>query len=144
MPISEDYQAELRSTVMGPSTNYELMEIHVTPAPIRTNDLPKLLADGAFQGPQYSGSIVVTLVMEVIGTTEINLRANLDTLETAWAKSSTDLTFKLRLPSWGTRSLSGRPINFDVPPLVVEHVAGFSIPNVRAQFEAGTPTWTQL
>ena len=142
--VVSDYQAELRTTLMGASTDYVFTAIDVPPAPIVTNDLPKLLDHGKFQGSHYKGPIVVTLTMEVTGTTEANLRANLDTLETAWAVASSDITFVLRLPTWGKRSLSGRPINFDIPPLIAEHTAGYMVPGVRAQFESGTPTWTQL
>lgn len=142
--ISADYQAELRTTLMGPGTNFNITSIDVPPAPIITNDLPKLLADGKFQGSHFKSSIVVTLVMNVSGSTMANLRANLDTLETAWAIATSDITFVLRLPQWGKRSLSGRPINFDPGPLTPEQVPGRTIRGVRAQFEAGTPTWTQL
>lgn len=142
--ISADYQAELRTTLMGPGTNYGMVSIDVSPAPIITNDLPKLLANGKFQGSHFKGSILVTLTMNVAGTTTTTLRANLDTLETAWAVASSDITFVVRLPQWGKRSLSGRPINFDPGPMIPEQIPGRTIRGVRAQFEAGTPTWTQL
>ena len=142
--ITADYQAELRTTLMGPSTNYEITKIEVPPAQTVKNDLRKLLADGSFQGAHYKAPIVVTLTLNVLGSTETTLRSRLDTLETAWAPSATDLTFVLRLPSWGKKSLSGRPVAFDPGELTPEAVAALKIFGVRAQFEAGTPTWTQL
>lgn len=144
--ITGDWQAELRTTLMGGSSNYGITAIEITPPDIRSHDLPKLLTDGEFQGPQDKGPIYVTLTMNVTGTSETNLIANLDTLETAWAKSSTDLTFVLRLPNWGKRSVSGRPFLYSVPPLVPAETRtpARTIRGVRAQFKAGTPTWTQL
>ena len=142
--INADYQAELRTTLMGPTTNYGLVSIEVPPAPIVTNDLDKILTNGRFQGSHFKGSLVVTLTMNVTGSTTANLRANLDTLETAWAVATSDITFVIRLPQWGKRSISGRPINFDPGPFLPEQVPGRTIRGVRAQFEAGTPTWTQL
>lgn len=142
--ITADYQAELRTTLMGQGTNYEFVEIDVPTPPIVTNDVARLLGHGTFQGSHFKGSIVVTLTMIVKGTTTTTLRSNMDTLETAWAVAASDITFVLRLPQWGKRSLSGRPINFDPGVWTPTTIASRRIPGVRAQFEAGTPTWTQL
>lgn len=142
--ISADWQAELRTTLMGNST-FPIVTVDVSPPPLISHDVPKLLDDGEFQGSQFQGAQYVTLTMNVTGTSESNLIANLDTLKTAWAKATSDLTFVLRLPNWGKRSIAGRPAHaLDVPPIESQQLAALTIRGVRAQFKAGTPTWTQL
>lgn len=143
--INADYQAELRTTLMGPTSNYPITGIAgISVADIVKYDLPKLLADGVFQGSHFYASRVVTLTMNVVGTTEANLQSRMDTLETAWAKSTSDIYFVLRLPTWGKKRLAGRPIRFDRPEFTPEQVAAKTVRGVRAQFEAGDPTWTAI
>lgn len=139
-----DYTAELRTTLMGGASNYAITEIDITSPELVSNDLRRLLTDGDFQGAQYAGPQYVSLTMNVTGSTEANLIANLDTLKTAWAKAASDITFVLRIPQWGKRSLSGRPFRFEVPVIDGQQRIAKTIFGVRAQFKAGTPTWTQL
>lgn len=142
--ISADWQAELRTTLMGNST-FPIVSVDISPPTLISHDLPKLLDDGEFQGSQYEGAQYVTLTMNVTGSSESNLISNLDTLKTAWAKASSDLTFVIRLPSWGKRSIQGRPAHaLDVPQIESQQLTALLIRGVRAQFKAGDPTWTQL
>src|SRR5215216_1805512 len=104
--ISADWQAELRTTLMG-NTTFGITGWSVPPADLISNDLPRLLGDGDFQGAQVKGPIYVSLMMNITGTSEANLITNKDTLETAWAKATSDVTFVVRLPTWGKRSVQG-------------------------------------
>jgi hypothetical protein len=141
--LTADFQAELRTTLMGNST-FGITAWSIPPPDIRSNDLPRLLGDGDFQGAQYKGPIYVALMLNITGTSAANLIANKDTLETAWAKATSDITFVVRLPQWGKRSIEGRPSQCDVPEITPSMRASLTIPGVRVQFKAGTPTWTQL
>lgn len=144
--ITGDWQAELRTTLMGATTNYEFRSVHAPPAEYRTTDVPKLLGDGTFGGKDFKGPIVVTIEFVVKGTSDVNLQANLDTLEGVWARSHTDLEFVLRLPNWGTKGkkISGRPRRFDPGTFEPSRQASFRQIGVRAQFEGLTPTWTTV
>src|SRR4051794_26468771 len=97
--ISGDYQAELRATLMGNTTNFDLVDVLVDEQR-RENDTPKLLGDGTFGGNDWVEKIVVTLTFNVKGTSDSNLTTNLATIEAAWARSHTDIDFVLRLPGW--------------------------------------------
>lgn len=141
MATSQTWQAELRSLLMGRGTNYPIVDLDVE-QDYRSYDLAKLLAPGDFQGPQYAGPIYVSLTLHCKGTSEATLFSNYNALETAWAPSTTDLTFELNLPNYGARTLSGRVAHFDPPRITGEMRAAFHIFGIRAQFKAGTPTWT--
>jgi hypothetical protein len=142
--ITGDWQAELRTTLMGGASDYTIVEFDITPAVIVSNDLPKLLADGEFQGAQFRGPVLVTLTMNVTGTSQADLLGNIDALATAWRPASSNLTFVVRVPQLGKRSVEGRPIEFEVPPFSSETLPSLTVFGVRAQFKAGDPTWTQL
>lgn len=144
--ISQDYQAELRTTLMGTGTNYPFKSVHPAPAEYRTTDVPRLLGDGSFGGKDFKGLIVVTLEFIVKGTSDANLQANLDALEAVWARSHTDLEFVLRLPNWGTKGkkISGRPRRYDPGVFEPTRSASFRQIGVRAQFDGLTPTWTTV
>lgn len=145
MATSQTFQAELRSVLMGRGTNYPFVDgggVDIPTPDIRTNDLERLFAAGDYQGPQYAGPVYVNLTMNVVGTSEATLFANLDTLVTAWIPATSDITFELNLPSYGARTISGRPNRFEVPPITGDMRRTWRIYGVRAQFKAGTPTWT--
>lgn len=145
MATSGTFQAELRGVLMGRGTNYPFADdggVHAPAPDIRSYDLERYLDAGDFQGSQFAGPQFINLTLHVVGTSEANLFANLDSLVTAWAPSETDITFELNLPSYGARTISGRPFRFDIPPITGPMRIGLRILGVRAQFKAGTPTWT--
>ena len=143
--ITQNYQIELRTTLIGASTNYPIRNLDGVSAvvPIIRKDLPKLLVDGVFQGTHTYGSRVVTVTMDVVGTTAANLETRMVTLETAWAKATSDIFFCIQLGGVKKRC-SGRVIGFDRPPLNPTEAVNFRCIGVRAQFEAGDPTWTTI
>lgn len=143
--ITADYQAELRATLVGTTTNYDLVDVEITKQR-RTTDVPKLLADGKFGGKHWIESILITLTLNAKGTSDSNLTTNLATLETAWARSQSDIDFVLRLPGWGTKGkkISGRPVEYEEGVFAPTRVVNFHQLGVRCQFEGLTPTWTTV
>lgn len=129
---------------MGVGTNYPISAIDGISLPdIVRNDVPKLLTDGVFQGLHTYASRVVTITMNVKGTSASNLQSNMESLEAAWAKATSDIYFVVRIG--GTkRRISGRPIEFDRPTFTPSALPGLTVIGVRAQFEAGDPTWTTI
>lgn len=143
--ITADWQVEIRTTLMGNGTNYPIRYIDGVSLPaIVTNDLPKLLADGEFQGINTYAARFVTVTFDVIGTSASNLETRIATLETAWALAgASDIEFVVRLG--GTKKkCTGRPIEFDRPVITPVEAKNFRAIGGRAQFKAGNPTWTTI
>lgn len=142
--ITADYQVEIRTTLMGPGTNYPIRFLDGVSLPgIVSNDLPKLLADGDFQGFSTYGPRFVTVTFDVVGSTAATLESRTATLETAWAKATSDIYLVWRLGGTKYR-VSGRPIEFDRPMITPDtHVTHRAI-GARAQFKAGDPTVTTI
>lgn len=140
--ITDDYQVEIRTTLFG-SGNYPIRSIDVSGPAIIQQDVPKLLADGDFQGFATYGPLFVTVVFNVVGTTAANLETRIATATTAWAKATSDIEFVWRLGGVKTK-VTGRPIEFDRPVITPDvHVHHRAI-GARAQFKAGDPTVTTL
>ena len=143
--LTANWQVELRTTLMGSTTNYPIRGLDgvSTVVPIVRKDVPKLLVDGVFQGTHTYGSRVITVTMDVVVTTAANLETRMATLETAWAKATSDIFLCVQLGGVKKRC-SGRVVEFDRPPLNPTEAVTFRCIGVRAQFEAGDPTWTTI
>lgn len=119
MPVSADYQAELRGLLMGSGTVYG---IGPRPASIeglglmqpKTNDLEYAHKDGSFAGQDKRGIRVVTVPIIIRQTTAANAMNSVNTLKTAWDVATIDIALTFQLPGWGVFHVNGRPRGLDV------------------------------
>lgn len=112
MATTADYQAELRSTLVGAGTDYPLVGpidglvgMPVTAADVQPNTYP-----GTVRAADRARGRVLTLPVGIDKTTAADTSDALQSLVTAWRPSTSDLPLEVRIPgtSW-TRTFYGRP-----------------------------------
>ncbi len=143
MPITAEWQFELtRPEIVwkcGPGTSYELLSAKWK-RPIKRTDTDKAMGAGAFAGRNFRGVLVITLEVEVFGSSGSDLWSKLADLEAAFTPTDTLLTFRWRTPvSANNRRVTGNPGALDWAAqaattdngLVVPAVAEFICPDPR-------------
>lgn len=118
MTITVDWQAELRGVPLGAGTSY-ILTGQITglglPGP-RTSDAERGLSPGDVFGFDVDARRVLTVPIGVNGADAAAGWALLETLKTAWATSTVDVPFDLRLPGFSSvaRRYYGRPRGIEV------------------------------
>lgn len=113
--ITADYQIELRSTLMGAGTVYRLRGFSgLGEPPVRARDVELFGQDGSVAAPDYRGPRVIIVELAIRGSSTAAAFTALDTLETAWAPSTTDIPLFWQLPGMGKVSVNGRPRGLEV------------------------------
>lgn len=139
-----NYQATLQGVTMGTGTPYRIMLIDIPPAPTIKHDSTRTLADGVFQGLHRLASLVVTLTIDITGSSETALFTNYAALNAAWGRQQfSSVAMTVTLPYFNTRTLTGRPIEFTPPPLEPSHIKMLTIPRVICRFEVGNTTGSE-
>lgn len=114
--ITEDWQGELRATLLGEGSDYPFGPGAITGLglpPLKTADVDLAHADGAYGSPDYLASRIITIPMQIGGSTDAAAMTALTDLIAAWAPSDVDIELHLRLPGWGHFKVSGRPRGLD-------------------------------
>lgn len=143
--VVADWTIELRSTLMGDGTNYELGpsgEERIVglgvPVP-KTADVDLLHDDGAYGSPDYQGVRVISIPFLLRGT-PAQAMGYLKDLHTVWAPSTTDLPLYIQLPGFGKFYVNGRPRGL----LENTRWAHFGEVTAEATFVALDPTITYV
>lgn len=115
MALSE-WQAQVGSFVVGAGTAYPF-DGPITglgvPSP-RTSDLDKGDQPGVFGGRDVPSKRTIGLSVAVLGADAAAVMDSIDTLNAAWAPTSTDTNLDICLPGMGTRTWTGRPRGVDL------------------------------
>lgn len=135
-----DYQLQIGSLVLGPSTNYTIHKVDGFGLPaVRSTDVNRPRDHGDFYSLDFIGQRVVTIDLTVRGTSDANVVANLDTLMATWQPVSTDATttdaLSIKLPGQSARQIKGRPRRAVAD---TSRIIGNRIP-VTLEFKAADP-----
>lgn len=118
MPLTQDWQVEIRGTVTGAGTDFQIEEGGISGLgvpPAKTNDVDRGHASGAYFGRDYTGVRVITIpyVISVNEGTDAEKAANAGGLFLwlcdLWEASETDIVLAMQLPGFGQVSFEGRP-----------------------------------
>jgi hypothetical protein len=113
--VVADNQFELRTTLMGATTVYKVTGFDgLGEPPVRQRDVELFGQDGDYAAPDYRGPRIILMTIEIVHTSATNVFAAMNTLRTAWAPSTTDITLYWRWPSLGKQHVSGRPRGLEV------------------------------
>lgn len=133
--VVADWQLELRTTLMGATTDYVidkdaggvggLLDVSVA-----MSETEYAHADGAFAGDAFSAARTATVPLVLDGFTALTA------MQAVWAPSLTDLPLHFQLPDIGKRYVNGRPLGL-VADLTM--AAGGTI-RVLASFRITDPT----
>lgn len=114
MTISE-WQAQLGSLTLGSGTAY-ILDGPITglgvPAP-RTSDLD-LPTGGTLGGRDLPSRRTIGIPISIFGATPADVMDSIETLNSAWAPTSTDTHLDISLPGTGTIRYTGRPRGVDL------------------------------
>lgn len=138
-----DYQAELRATLTGAGTVYEIDEDGISGLGVpgaKTADVDLGHSAGAYLGRDYTGMRVITIPYLVHADTAALAWSQFQTLSTVWASSETDVPLHLRLPGAVRLSCNGRPRGLadDLSLL------GVGVVRALATFACGSPTLVRV
>lgn len=135
MAITE-WQAELNSVIVGAGTAY-VFDGPITglgvPAP-RTADLD-LPTGGTLGGRDLPSRRTIGLPVSVLGADAAAVMDSVETLNAAWAPTSTDTSLDICLPGIGTIRYTGRPRGVDLDLTDLGHGAA----RARLLFDALDP-----
>jgi hypothetical protein len=110
-----EWTAQLGSLVVGAGTDY-VFDGPITglgvPAP-RTADLD-LPTGGTLGGRDLPARRTIGLPVSILADGPAAVRDAVDTLNAAWAPTSTDTYLDICLPGWGTVRYTGRPRGVDL------------------------------
>lgn len=140
--VVSDYQFEIRSTLLGYGTDYEMER----PGPqglgnrVKDQDVDLRHDDGSYAGTDRLESRVLTIPIEIAGTASAAGAAFKTLNDTTWAPSATDLQLHMQLPGLGKFSVYGRPRG------VLEDMtnADFGIIRCQLYFKMNDPTITYV
>lgn len=140
--ISNDYEIELRTTLMGGDTtnfpiDYErgslsgLVDVVTSQA-----ETPFAHADGSYIGESRDAARTVTIAIVVEGSTATATGDNLETMRTVWAPASAAIPLYFQLPGFGKQYVNGWPLGItaDIRNLPFGHVP------ILASFRITDPT----
>lgn len=142
--VVADYQAELRATLMGASSNYQIAPPGIAGLglpPVKSADTELGHADGSVAADDFRGVRVITIPLIIGGDSAISASTAMTrftTLLTAWAPSTSDIPLYIRLPGWGKFHVNGRPRGLDEDLSQLKN----GLINVLATFHALDPTIT--
>lgn len=110
--VINNYTLELRTTLMGAGTVYELARQRpftgLGVPRVKDKDLSWSDRDGSYGGRDRSDVRVVTVAYDILDTPAVALGA-LKVLHTVWAVSTTDVPLYIKLPGFGKFYVNGRP-----------------------------------
>lgn len=140
--VTVDYQFELRTTLMGATTVYNVTEFSgLGEPPVRARDVELHGQDGSYAAPDYRGPRVVLMTIEIVSSSPTAAFSAMNTLRTAWAPSTTDIPLYWRWPSLGKQHVNGRPRGLEVV-LDPNRLKGGNNVTCIAEFHALNPTIT--
>ena len=143
--VIADYTFELRTTLMGDGTNYQLGPLgervdglfDVPQA--KSADVELHHEDGAYGSPDYVGVRVITIPFYLEGTPS-DVGGWAKTLHTVWAPSTTDIPLYFQWPGFGKGYVNGRPRSLRVDA----RFSHFGQITAQAMFVALDPTITYV
>lgn len=138
-PVLADNQATLRSTLMGAGTNYcfDPAKIKGLGLPsVRDHDFDLAGVDGADGGDDTYGVRIITFGIEIATGNYTSAMTAYKSLLAVWARSSTNIELRMRLPGFGEFYVMGRPRGLDEDLANME----FGIVLALARFDALDPT----
>lgn len=143
--VVADWQYEIRTTLMGDGSDFPLdrdRRRSYTPlgdVSVKAQDVVLSSGDGSYAGADRKGPRIFTLPLVYVGTSA-NCGLAIQTMETAWAPSTTDITLHGRIPGVGKFVVNGRPRGLAVD------FANMDFGEIRflATFVALDPTYTEL
>lgn len=139
--VVADWQAELRSTLMGATTVFKIVGFDgLGEPPVRSRDVELFGQDGSYGSPDYRGPRILLITLHIVQTTSALAFTSLSNLMTAWAPSTTDIPLYFRVPGWGKVHVDGRPRGLEAD-LDVAKMAAHVITCI-GEFHALTPTIT--
>ena len=142
--VVADWQYELRTTLMGDGSDFPIDRARrssFTPlgsVSVKSRDVDLVSGEGMYAGTDRLGSRTFTLPLFYEGTTA-NCGLAIQTMETAWAASATDIVFYGRIPGVGKFHISGRPRNLTVDFADMD----FGVIRFLGVFVAPDPTYTE-
>lgn len=111
--VTADYHLEIRTTLFGKGVNgLWLDQDHIAGLGVpdtKTQDSDLAGQDGFYAGPDFLAGRMLTIAVIVKAASQSALGTNLQTLNTAWAPSATDIPLYLRIPEFGKFHVNGRP-----------------------------------
>lgn len=138
--VSQDFQYELRTTLVGASTDYELDHDRrgaYTPlgiVSVKSRDVDLASGDGSYAGADRKGPRIFVLPLVYGGTPEA-CGAAIQSMETMWAAATSDVLLYGRIPGVTKFYAQGRPRGLGVDASDLH----FGIVRFTATFVALTP-----
>ncbi len=112
--VTVNYTAELRLTLMGVGSIYEIKTVTgLGTPPTKTYDLDLTGLDGAYGGRDRLQPRVITVEFEIATGSAATAMAGLTTTNTTWSPSTTDIPLYLRMPGFDKFHVNGRPRGLD-------------------------------
>jgi len=116
--VTVDFTAELRATLMGVGTIYEIesgtvMITGLGTPPTKTYDLDLTDLDGAYGGRDRLQPRVITVPIVIATGSPATAMNGLKTMNTTWAPSTTDIPLYMRMPGFDKFHVNGRPRGLD-------------------------------
>lgn len=107
MTLSADWQAELRSTVMGTGTAYKIVAVDGFGVHgVKANDYDRVLRHGSVTGADFLSPRVLSLTIKLVAATATTAGQALTTLKAAWRPSTTTAEVELDVRFPGTAETS--------------------------------------
>ena len=138
--VVNDWEIELRATLMGGSTVYAIDRARgaiggLFDVVVKQPETDYAHAAGAFVGDSFAAARTLTVALE-LGGTAVEAGDGVEVMQTTWAPSSTDLPLYFKVPGFGKRYVNGRPAG-----LVVDYKnADFGLIPMLASFRITDPT----
>lgn len=139
--VVADWTLELRATLMGDGTNYEIDRRRgaiggLLDSVVKQPESEFAHADGSFAADGFNAARTATFALVVFGATPTAVGDNLETMLTVWGPSTTDLPLYFQVPGFGKRYVNGRPLGLEVDYSTPD----FGLIPILASFRITDPT----
>jgi hypothetical protein len=144
MSTSADWQLEIRGLLTGAGTVYRIGPATISGLgipPMKTADVELFGRDGSFGSPDFLGPRILIVEYVINQTSETAAIASFQTLATAWAPSTTNITIEIQLPGWHFTA-TGRPRGLELDLAPRTRFGG--VIEALAEFHALDPTLTTI